>query len=540
MGQSILDGFERGFGMMERHKARVNGENRRNRLDEQNESRYQDNQTRLADIDDRNENRYQESQIRLANMDDRNDVRYKDGLNRQKTQAENTANHRASMLEQQEQRTSNQQSHYQWQKNEAEEKKQWGLIAPQMQNIHQEFFNTGKLPEQAAKFFEENPQYNDYNPASYQDPEYRNSVKMLRNKTTEIFKGKKLHEFKSPEYIKLFDQAFQSKIQQGVGEVDVVRNAKVLSKEVAQLIPTRNGKVSIGLKVTYQDDKGETYTEIQPMTKGRTSDQEDPVNEWELKELLSAIETRSQMADMVENGEHYLNRSGNTLKAMGFGGAKDKKAYRKELSSIYKDLANAVTKIQGDSNYMDEESRNAAIKRVEETFKQRKASVNKNYGVDEPEGNNKTTHDDSIRNDGTQKGNGYFGVLKNSNGQDVTEFSIGIEINGKETEIPTLVPTLTKDEIKAVLLASTGKGEIPRSVMKKASEHAKKRMSQGLSPFNDTDYLAGKGKSIKYTSTVDGQDVDGVIGRFMSANKGMTEQQAIAAATNQGYLTNDE
>lgn len=416
MGQGILEGFERGFGMMERHKSRVNGENRAARLDEQRENRYQDSQSRLSDMDNRNEDRYQ------------------DGLTRQTTQDENTANYRTSMLEQSEGRTENQQSHYQWQKNEAEEKKQWGLIAPQMQNIHQEYFKTGEVPVEAAKFFEENPQYNDYNPASYKNPEYRKSVKALRNKTTEIFKGKKLHEFKDPAYIKLFSDAFQSKIKQGVGEVDVVRNAKVIDKKVSQLIPTRNGKVSIGLEVTYQDSKGETYTEIQPMTKGRTSDKEDPVNEWELKELLSAIEARSNMADMAENDEHYLNRSGNTLKAMGFGGAKDEKAYRKDISSVDRDLANAITKIQGDSNYVDEESRTAAIKRVEETFKQRKASVNKNYGI-----------------------------------------------KGTEIKAETSAP--------------------------------------------------------QYKSTIEGQDVNGVVERFMSANKGMTKEQALSAAMKQGYIS---
>ena len=173
------------------------------------------------------------------------------------------------------------------------------------------------------------------------------------------------------------------------------------------------------------------------MTKGRTSDQEDPVNEWELKELLTAIETRSNMADMAENGESYLNRSGNTLNAMGFGKVKDEKSYRKEASSIEKDLTNAITKVQGDSTYLDAQSRTEAINRIKQTFKQRKASLDQSYGV-----------------------------------------------KSKEDPEP-------------------------------------------------------KGK-VKYVSTLDGQDVDGVIDRFMSANKGMTKEQAIAAATNQGYLANAE
>ena len=419
MGQALLNGFERGFNMRERHQARVGRDDRMTRIEQQNESRYRDSQVRLADMDERNENRYQDGKIR------------------QDTRDSNTASYRTSMLNESQGRTENQQNQYKWQKNQAEEQKQWSLIAPQMENIHNEYFKTGKVPEQAAKFFEENPQYNDYNPDSYKNPEYRKSVKLLRDKTTEIFKGKKLHEFKDPEYIKLFDQAFQSKIKQGIGEMDLVRNAKVIDKKVSQLVPTREGRVSIGLEVTYQDADGKTYTEIQPMTKGRTSDQEDPVNEWELKELLTAIETRSNMADMAENCESYLNRSGNTLNAMGFGKVKDEKSYRKEASSIEKDLTNAITKVQGDSTYLDAQSRTEAINRIKQTFKQRKASLDQSYGV-----------------------------------------------KSKEDPEP-------------------------------------------------------KGK-VKYVSTLDGQDVDGVIDRFMSANKGMTKEQAIAAATNQGYLANAE
>lgn len=423
MGQALLNGFERGFNMMERHQARVGRDERLSRIEDQNESRYQDKQVRLADMDERNESRYQ------------------DGQTRQKNNDANTALYRESMLNESEKRTENQSKQYLWKQNQAEEQKQWGLIAPQMQNIHQQYFETGEVPEQAAKFFEENPQYNDYNPDSYKNPEYRKSVKMLRDKTTEIFKGKKLHEFKDPEYIKLFDQAFQSKIKQGIGEVDLPRNARIVDKTVAQLVPTREGRVSIGLEVTYQTADGKTYTEIQPMTKGRTGDKEDPVNEWDLKELLTAIETRSTMADMAENGEHYLNRSKNTIGAMGFGQVKDEKGYRKALSSLDKDLTNAITKVQGDSNFagMPDEKK-AAIKQIKQTFKQRKSSLDQSYGI-------------------------------------------------KSEETPEPV---------------------------------------------------GKAGTVKYKSTIDGQDVNGVIERFMGANKGMTKEQAIAAATNQGYLTNDE
>lgn len=93
------------------------------------------------------------------------------------------------------------------------------------------------------------------------------------------------------------------------------------------------------------------------------------------------------------------------------------------------------------------------------------------------------TPDYLIRNDGTEKGTGYLGILKNKLGQDVTEYAIGVDMNGKETEIPTLVPSLTDEEVQAVLDASAGDGEIPESVKRKAIKHAQERIAAGESPF---------------------------------------------------------
>ena len=42
----------------------------------------------------------------------------------------------------------------------------------------------------------------------------------------------------------------------------------------------------------------------------------------------------------------------------------------------------AITKVQGDSESHDEESRKAAIKRIEQTFQKRKDSLNTSYGVE--------------------------------------------------------------------------------------------------------------------------------------------------------------
>ncbi|MFA6717450.1 MAG: hypothetical protein WCS15_00015 [Prevotella sp.] len=83
------------------------------------------------------------------------------------------------------------------------------------------------------------------------------------------------------------------------------------------------------------------------------------------------------------------------------------------------------------------------------------------------------------RADGTQKGKGYFGELKRPDGKISTELSIGVNFDGKEVEIPSLVPTLTQEEIKYLLNG----GKPTEAIIQKAVDHAKKRMANGRSPF---------------------------------------------------------
>ncbi len=83
------------------------------------------------------------------------------------------------------------------------------------------------------------------------------------------------------------------------------------------------------------------------------------------------------------------------------------------------------------------------------------------------------------RADGTLKGDGYFGSLPAHGGMHSSEISVGVEIDGKEIEIPTMVPTLTKKELDLLL-----RGERPTDqIVDKAVEYARKRIKDGKSPF---------------------------------------------------------
>ena len=84
------------------------------------------------------------------------------------------------------------------------------------------------------------------------------------------------------------------------------------------------------------------------------------------------------------------------------------------------------------------------------------------------------------RQDGTQKGKGFFGELPN--GKDYsTELSIGVNMGGKEMQIPSMVPTLSADELRHLL---SGNAPTPQ-IVQKAVDHARQRLMTGRSPFAD-------------------------------------------------------
>lgn len=90
-----------------------------------------------------------------------------------------------------------------------------------------------------------------------------------------------------------------------------------------------------------------------------------------------------------------------------------------------------------------------------------------------------------LRNDGkTYKGTGWLGVLRLPNGGVASEYTVGVEIGGKEIDIPTLVPTLTKEEQDLMVndIIPNNK-DVPDSIMKKAVDFAKMRLANGRSVF---------------------------------------------------------
>jgi hypothetical protein len=102
--------------------------------------------------------------------------------------------------------------------------------------------------------------------------------------------------------------------------------------------------------------------------------------------------------------------------------------------------------------------------------------------------------DYGMRPDKTAKGSGYFGEIKRPDGNVMTEISIGVGLNGKETLIPLVVPTLNKSELNYLMRSDPQSQmfmeKMPRSIMDKAVDHAVMRMKENKSPFAGPDEVS--------------------------------------------------
>ena len=65
----------------------------------------------------------------------------------------------------------------------------------------------------------------------------------------------------------------------------------------------------------------------------------------------------------------------------------------------------------------------------------------------------------------------------------MSELSIGVEIDGKEVEMPSMVPTLSTDEINALRHLKIGEEKISESIVRKAAAHARPLLAAGRTAF---------------------------------------------------------
>lgn len=85
------------------------------------------------------------------------------------------------------------------------------------------------------------------------------------------------------------------------------------------------------------------------------------------------------------------------------------------------------------------------------------------------------------REDGTNKGLGYFGMIPRTDDPSLksSELSYSYNINGKDILMPAIVPTLTREELNLLL-----SGQPPNKAMEdKMVDHAMQRIRAGKNTF---------------------------------------------------------
>ena len=98
------------------------------------------------------------------------------------------------------------------------------------------------------------------------------------------------------------------------------------------------------------------------------------------------------------------------------------------------------------------------------------------------------------RKDGTQKGLGFFGPIKGDDGSDITELSIGVDFGKGDVEIPTVVPTLTGDEVAHIKRTGATNSTISEKAIQFAIQRMKSNSSFFATPEEEGEFSIGVGE----------------------------------------------
>lgn len=242
---------------------------------------------------------------------------------------------------------------------------------------------------------------------------------------------------------------------------DVVPEAETIFSKMSQMIPalnTLNAKASTEAKTRFSRFIAELG-----------------LNEYAGNSALSRINNAIFVLGGTAVAGPYMFIK-NQLKRPGPAGVKAKLAYIKR--DMFGEMKKAIQATQ------DPVKRSMLKRDSKEVY----AYLNAVFKQIESELEQEENYDPSMyRKDGSKKSaRGFLGPVKNlETGKTMTELSIDVPIDGKEVQIPSMVPTLTAEEIK-ILQSRDWEGkarELPRSITRKAAEHARKRMDAGLNPF---------------------------------------------------------
>jgi hypothetical protein len=238
------------------------------------------------------------------------------------------------------------------------------------------------------------------------------------------------------------------------------------------------GERIAGAKLFLEEMKGGRYSEL-------TSDEQ----ETEVTKATNFIERQGKVKKIEDEAKQRENYNNDFPKMMS-GEITAEEISRGGLAGRYdRILANATVAHLESFNSPVADSKN----NVEQEFRIRAQQLGleghkKQIMLD---ANGNEIEGGTMRADGTEKGLGYFGAMKSSNNSFATEASIGVGIDGKEVQIPLITPDMSAEELSLIFKALQAGEEgllneeatMMTDIINKATEHAKKRISAGKSPF---------------------------------------------------------
>ncbi|WP_238787993.1 ATPase [Vibrio navarrensis] len=328
--RGFVDGALQGFQVAEGYYQRKKDNDRRDKLDEREEQRYQQQQTRLSQLDAKADKRYQEEVAYRNAQTEKEERRYQDRL---KTEAAERAQ-RGKLLDVQTKTADF----------ELGQKKKLAYLQenmPVIQSNLKSFMETGQLD---PMFDHEYIKGSAYDPRRY-TPRVMQAAFDIEATMPKVLDG--TISYRDPAFTKSLGVLLERNVKQGIGDVDPESGKKIANKEylrhdfVADIDPNREGDqpgVVIGLKVTYEDGT----SQVAPVTEGRKPGASEAVKVIPLDALMKDVTGQLSMAKQFFTSEHYANlfaaKGGKNSDEIG-------KQWREAVTDLEKDRTKAINEL---------------------------------------------------------------------------------------------------------------------------------------------------------------------------------------------------
>ncbi|MGL0931825.1 ATPase [Vibrio vulnificus] len=335
--RGFMDGALQGYEVSERHYQRKRDNERRDMLDERENTRYQQQQTRLSQIDAKNDERYNQEIAYRDEQAKKEEQRYQDRL---KTEASERTK-RDKLLDVQ---ISAQQSNQALHDFELKQKQKLTYLQDNLPLIQSSLKNYMETGEVDPMFDHEYLKGSAYDPRRY-TPRVVQAAFDIESTMPKVLDGS--ISYRDPAFTQSLGVLLERNVKQGIGDTDPVTGKVIKDKEylrhdfVADIDPNREGEqpgVVVGLKVTYEDGS----SKIAPVTEGRKPGADQSVKVIPLDVLMKDVTGQISLAKQFFTNDHYANlfnaKDGKSKDELG-------KQWRDAVTTLEQDRTKALNEL---------------------------------------------------------------------------------------------------------------------------------------------------------------------------------------------------